>query len=45
MNNFFFPLIKKKNLFLKNFKSTTNNFMFKNNLYNIYPFFPNIYFL
>ena len=41
---FFFPLLKKKNLSLNYNFNSGNNIVFINNIYNIYPFFPNIFF-
>lgn len=41
---FFFPLLKKRNIILPFNFNRGHDIVFTNNLYNIYPFFPNIYF-
>ena len=41
---FIYPIIKKRNIKLKNKYSSTESFVFSQNIFIIYPFFPNIYF-
>lgn len=41
---FIFPIIKKRNIKLKNKYNSMESFVFSQNIYIIYPFFPNIYF-
>ena len=41
---FFFPLLKKKNIKINNNFNSGYNLIFTNSMYNIYPFFPNIFF-